>query len=94
MGEKGTMARSKPSRVSSDRLTERAAEAFDRRERAGRLGGALARLAGELADARREIAALKRENASLRRELASVGDAERTRAQRKGALDARIGGRA
>ena len=88
------MARSRPSGLASDRLTERAAEVFDRRERAGRLGGALARLASELADARRQIAALKRENASLRRELGSMGGAERTRAQQNGGLEARVDGRA
>jgi hypothetical protein len=49
-----------------------AGEVLDRRERAGRLGSALAGLARDLADARREIALLRRENAALRARLACV----------------------
>jgi hypothetical protein len=66
------VARSRAFGVAGDGLTQRAAEMFEDRERAGRLGRALARLSSELADARREIAVLKRENAALQRRLARV----------------------
>jgi hypothetical protein len=66
------MARSRGPGLEGDRLTQRAAEVLDRRERAGRLGNALARMARDLAGARKRIVALERENTVLRRQLKAL----------------------
>ena len=79
------VARAQVSELGGDPLTQRAADALARRERAGRLGSALVALGGDLAGAHRQIALLRRENVALRAQLARLaGDPEHRSAARRG----------